>query len=1012
MTMSLPEYSLKNRKVVWFFLFVLLAGGALGFVTLGKKEDSVFVIKSASLVCSYPGATPLEVEQLVTEPIEREVQSMRLVHKITSESYYGLSKVLVELDPATRASEIPQLWDELRRKVLNIQPRLPAGASPVTVADDFGDVYGIYYGLSVDGGFTWAELRDWAQRIKTALVTVDGVQKVSLFGEQTPVVNVYVNLAALANFAIRPETIVATIGQQNTIVNSGEKQAGALQIQILEAGTYKNLDDISNQMLTAASGKQYRLGDIARVERGYADPPQTLMRVDGRRAVGIGISTEAQVDVVKTGEKITRVLDGLTRQMPVGMDLTVLYPENRIARQANATFVLNLAESVAIVILIIMLVMGFRAGVLIGSSLLFSIGGTLLLMQFLGEGLNRTSLAGFIIAMGMLVDNAIVVTDNAQQAMLRGVARRRAVVDGANAPRWSLLGATLIAIFSFLPLYLAPSSVAEIVKPLFVVLALSLLLSWVLALTQTPLFGDFMLRVKPVAHDPYDTKFYRTFDRILAALLRWRWGVVAGVAALFAAALAVMGLMPQNFFPSLDKPYFRADVLLPEGYNIRDTERNLRTMEEWLHAQPEVKTVSVTMGSTPPRYYLASSSVSLRPNFGNILVELHDKGQTEAVEARFNAYVRAMCPDVWLRSSLFKLSPVPDAAIEFGFIGDDIDTLRRLTQAAEEIMWRTPGTVNIRNSWGNRVPTWLPLYSQMKGQRIGVTRSQMAQGITIATQGYRLGEYREGDQFMPILLKDENIDTYNLTNLQALPIFTPAGKVYSIEQATDGFRFEYRGGVVKRYNRQRVMKAQCDPGRGVNTMQLYATLRDSVLRGVVLPEGYSMKVFGEQESQQESNSALARYMPLTMVLIFIVLLLLFRNYREPAVILLMIPLIFIGVVLGLAVTGKVFNFFSLLGLLGLVGMNIKNAVVLVEQIGVLRSEGKGAYEALTAATRSRIVPVAMASGTTILGMLPLLFDSMFGAMAATIMGGLFVATLLTVCVLPVVYAIFYNIRKS
>ena len=1010
--MSLPEYSLKNRKVVWFFLFVLLAGGALGFVTLGKKEDSVFVIKSASLVCSYPGATPLEVEQLVTEPIEREVQSMRLVHKITSESYYGLSKVLVELDPATRASEIPQLWDELRRKVLNIQPRLPAGASPVTVADDFGDVYGIYYGLSVDGGFTWAELRDWAQRIKTALVTVDGVQKVSLFGEQTPVVNVYVNLAALANFAIRPETIVATIGQQNTIVNSGEKQAGALQIQILEAGTYKNLDDISNQMLTAASGKQYRLGDIARVERGYADPPQTLMRVDGRRAVGIGISTEAQVDVVKTGEKITRVLDGLTRQMPVGMDLTGLYPENRIARQANATFVLNLAESVAIVILIIMLVMGFRAGVLIGSSLLFSIGGTLLLMQFLGEGLNRTSLAGFIIAMGMLVDNAIVVTDNAQQAMLRGVARRRAVVDGANAPRWSLLGATLIAIFSFLPLYLAPSSVAEIVKPLFVVLALSLLLSWVLALTQTPLFGDFMLRVKPVAHDPYDTKFYRTFDRILAALLRWRWGVVAGVAALFAAALAVMGLMPQNFFPSLDKPYFRADVLLPEGYNIRDTERNLRTMEEWLHAQPEVKTVSVTMGSTPPRYYLASSSVSLRPNFGNILVELHDKEQTEAVEARFNAYVRAMCPDVWLRSSLFKLSPVPDAAIEFGFIGDDIDTLRRLTQAAEEIMWRTPGTVNIRNSWGNRVPTWLPLYSQMKGQRIGVTRSQMAQGITIATQGYRLGEYREGDQFMPILLKDENIDTYNLTNLQALPIFTPAGKVYSIEQATDGFRFEYRVGVVKRYNRQRVMKAQCDPGRGVNTMRLYAALRDSVLRGVVLPEGYSMKVFGEQESQQESNSALARYMPLTMVLIFIVLLLLFRNYREPVVILLMIPLIFIGVVLGLAVTGKVFNFFSLLGLLGLVGMNIKNAVVLVGQVGVLRSEGKDAYEALTAATRSRIVPVAMASGTTILGMLPLLFDSMFGAMAATIMGGLLVATLLTVCVLPVVYAIFYNIRKS
>ena len=1009
--MNLPEYSLRNAKVIWFFLFVLLAGGALGFSTLGKKEDSVFVIKSASLVCSYPGATPPEVEELITEPIEREVQSMRLVHKITSESYYGVSKIQVELDPATPAREIPQLWDELRRKVLNVQPKLPAGASQITVADDFGDVYGIYYGLSVDGGFSWSELRDWAQRLKTALVTIDGVQKVTLYGEQTPVVNVYVSLAALANFSIRPETIVSTIGQQNSIVDSGEKQAGKLRIQILEDGTYKTLDDLADQLLFATSGKQYRLGDIARVERGYAEPPQTMMRVDGRRAVGIGISTEAGVDVVKAGAKIDGVLASLTRQMPVGMELTVLYPENRIAREANSTFILNLAESVAIVILIIMLVMGFRAGVLIGSSLLFSIGGTLLLMQFLGEGLNRTSLAGFIIAMGMLVDNAIVVTDNAQQAMLRGAGRSKAVVDGANAPRWSLLGATLIAIFSFLPLYLAPSSVAEIVKPLFVVLALSLLLSWVLALTQTPLFGNFMLRVKPLGRDPYDTKFYRAFDRFLAVLLRRRWAVVAVVVGLFALSLVVMGLMPQNFFPSLDKPYFRADVLLPEGYDIRDTERNLLSMEEWLREQPEVKTVSMTLGSTPPRYYLASSSVSMRPNFGNVLVELHDKRQTESVEARFNAWVTANLPDVWLRSSLFKLSPVPDAAIEFGFIGDDVDTLRRLAARAEEVMWRTPGAVNIRNGWGNRVPMWQPVYSQMKGQRIGITRSQMARGITIATQGYALGEYREGDQFMPILLKDENIGSYNLTNLQALPIFSPSGKVFSIEQATDGFRFDFRPGVIKRFNRQRVMKAQCDPARGVNTMQLFAALRDSIDRAVALPEGYSMKVFGEQESQQESNEALAEYMPLTLVLILIVLLLLFRNYREPVVILLMIPLIFIGVVLGLAVTGKVFNFFSLLGLLGLVGMNIKNAVVLVEQIGVLRAAGKDPYEALTSATRSRIVPVAMASGTTILGMLPLLFDSMFGAMAATIMGGLLVATLLTVCVLPVVYALFYNIRK-
>lgn len=1008
--MNLPEYSLRNTRVVGFFLCVLLLGGIAGFFSLGKKEDSVFVIKSASLLCSYPGATPAEVERLVTEPIEREVQSMRRIHKITSESGYGRSKILVELDPATPAGEIPQLWDELRRKVLDIQPRLPREASAVTVADDYGDVYGIYYGLSIDEGFSWSELRDWAQRIKRSLVTVPGVQKVTLFGEQTPVVNLYVSLSTLANFSIRPETIVQTIAQQNTIVDSGEKQAGALMVRILEEGTYDSLDDLENQLLFAADGKQFRLGDVARVERGYASPPSTLMRIDSRRAVGIGISTEAGADVVKTGRQVDEVLASMQERMPLGMELAVLYPENRIAAEANTAFILNLAESVGIVVAIIMLVMGFRSGVLIGSSLLFSIGGTLLLMQPLGEGLNRTSLAGFIIAMGMLVDNAIVVTDNARQAMLRGVPRRRAFVEGANAPRWSLLGATLIAIFSFLPLYLAPSSVAEIVRPLFVVLALSLLLSWVLALTQTPLFGNRLLRVAEQRGNPYDTRFYRAFDRTLAAFLRHRWSVVGVVVGLFLLSLYAMGRMPQNFFPSLDKPYFRADVLLPEGYGIRDTERNLREMEAWLAAQPEVKRVSATMGSTPPRYYLASGSTSLRPNFGNLLVELHDKRATESVEARFGEFVRANCPDVWLRSSLFKLSPVPDAAIEFGFIGDDADTLRRLTAAACALMERHPGTINVRNSWGNRIPAWQPLYSQMKGQRIGITRAQMARGITVATQGYPLGEYREGDQFMPILLKDENIDAYNLTNLQALPLFNPSGKVYSLEQATDGFDFGFRNGVIRRFDRQRVMKAQCDPAPGVNTLELFASLDRTIRSRIDLPDGYELRIFGEQESQQESNAALARYMPLTLVLIFVVLLLLFRNYRDPAVILLMIPLIFIGVVAGLLATGKLFNFFSLLGLLGLVGMNIKNAVVLVERIGVLRAEGMNPYEALLSATRSRIVPVVVASGTTILGMLPLLFDSMFGAMAATIMGGLLVATLLTVLVLPVVYALFYKIR--
>ena len=1008
--MSLPEYSLRNSKVVGFFLAVLVLGGLWGFVRMGKKEDSTFVIKSAVITVVYPGATPLEVEQLVTEPVEREVQSMRRVHKITSDSYYGMSRIMVEVEPSVRPSEIPQMWDELRRKVINITPSLPDGVASVTVSDDFGDVYGMYYGISADNGYTWDEMRNWAQYVKTRLSTVDGVQKVTLYGEQTPVVNVYIALGTLANFAIRPETVIATIGQQNRIVNTGEKVAGVMEIEILEGSAYKSLDDIRNQLFMSSDGKQYRLGDVARVELEYSSPPTSIMRVNGERAIGIGVSTEEHVDVVKVGREVDAVMASIGREMPAGLTLTVLYPENRIAREANYAFLLNLAESIAIVVFIIMLVMGFRSGLVVGSSLLFSIGGTMLFMELLGEGLNRTSLAGFIIAMGMLVDNAIVVTDNARNDMLRGMARREAFIRGADAPKWGLLGATLIAIFSFLPLYLAPSAVAEIVKPLFVVIAVSLLLSWVLALTQTPLFGNALLVVKRQGHGS-GNRALDMLDTALSAMLRHCWTVVAVTLVMFAGSIVLMGIMPQNFFPSLDKPYFRADVILPEGHNIFETESNLRQMSEWLREQPEVKTVSTTAGGSPPRYYLASSSVAMRPNFGNLLVELHSSRQTAEVERRFVEYVAGNCPDVWLRASLFALSPVPDATIELGFIGGDIDTLVRLTSQAEQMMWRNPSCDNIRNSWGNRRPAWLPSYSQMKGQRIGISRSAMAQGITIATSGYRLGEYRKGDQFMPILLKDENIDHYNLTNLQALPVFSAGGNVYSVEQAVDSFRFGFDRGVIKRYNRQRVMKAQCDPVPGVNAKRLFTELYDSVRRNVALPEGYEFKVFGEQETQAESNAALGENMPLTLLLIFAVLLLLFGTYREPAVILLMIPLIFIGVVLGLAVFGKSFNFFSLLGLLGLVGMNIKNAVILVDRIEVERSTGgTDDIGALKRAVRSRVVPVTVASGTTILGMLPLLFDSMFGGMSATIMGGLLVATFLTIFVLPVTYALFHGIK--
>lgn len=1008
--MNIPKYSLDNPKVIYFFLAVLMIGGVMAFESLGKKEDSPFVIKSAVLITRYPGATPQEVEQLITEPIEREIQSMRRVYKIKSESYYGMSKINIELSPATPPDEMPQMWDELRRKVLNIQPQLPQGASVISVSDDFGDVFGIYFGLAATEGFSYHGLREWGQRIKTELVTVPGVQKVALYGEQTEVVNAFISMSKLANSGLNLNTVIQTIKSQNSLINTGEKRAGYIELKILAEGTYKDLNDIRNQLLVTETGQQIRLGDIAIIEKGYLDPPGSLMRVNGKRAIGIGVSTAPEKDVVKTGEQVRGKLDQLLPLMPVGIELITLYPEDRIAREANNGFILNLVESLAIVIFIILIVMGARAGMLIGSSLLFSIGGTLLVMQFIGVGLNRTSLAAFIIAMGMLVDNAIVVTDNAQIAIRRGMSRREALIRGATLPQWGLLGATLIAIFSFLPLYLAPSAVAEIVKPLFVVLAVSLGLSWILALTQTPVFGNFILKEKKddTARDPYDTKFYNGFAKVMRKLIRYKIVTIAGVILLFVLSLVIMGLMPQNFFPNMDKPYFRADCFLPEGYSIRESEKMLSDIENYLMQQEEVVNVSTTLGGSPLRYYLASTSFGPKPNFGNILIEVKEKAYTAEVEERLNRYVRQNYPNMLVRSSLFKLSPAVEAAIEIGFIGENIDTLKNLTEQAMLIMQACPMVTDVRSSWGNMVPVWEPVYSQERGQRLGITRQAVAYALKVATNGLPLGDYREKDLFMPILLKEENYEAGNLDNMRTLPVFSATGSAVPLAQVVDRFDLNYNYNVIKRYNRERVMMAQCDPKRGANTKQAFRKVWEEVQK-IEVPPGYRMKFFGEDESQVESNEALAANMPLTFILMFVVLLLLFRTYRKPIVILLMVPLIFIGVVFGLLVLGRMFDFFALLGLLGLVGMNIKNAIVLVDQIGIEQANGLAPLEAVIQATKSRIVPVTMASGTTILGMLPLLFDAMFGGMAAGIMGGLLVASLLTIIVLPVTYSLIFRI---
>ena len=1005
--MNISRYSILRPSVIIFFLAVILLGGIYSFEELGKREDSTFVIKSAIVICPYAGATPLEVESLVSKPLERGLRTLSAVHKITSESHYGYARLVVELHPSTAPERIPQLWDELRRKVSDLRPQLPDGVGDITIVDDFGDVFGLYFALCSEGGYTIEEIRQYINHITTRLYTIPGVEKIQISGLAAEEVNIWLSPATLSVFELRPESIARAIRQQNSVAGLGIREAGEVNITLAEGSAYSSIEDIENQLLMAEDGKQYRLGDVARVVREVKTPRSMIMRVDNREAVAIAVATDPQMDIVEVGDRVDSELARLAEELPAGLDIVSLYPENRIAKEANNDFVVNLLESLLIVVALVMFAMGWREGVIVGSSLLFAIGATLVVMYLVGEGLNRTSLAGFIIAMGMLVDNAIVVVDNSSKFMRAGMIPTTAVVQGATLPRMPLLAATLIAIISFLPLQLAPSSVAEIIAPLFRVVALSLLISWLLSLTQVPMMSLWLL---PRSKQQNSTKRYNIVEGVARWVLRHRWLTVACGVVLLVVSLWLMGRMPQNFFPQLAKPYFRADVILPEGYDIEASSERLDSMTKWLQAQAEVKRVSTTAGGTPPRYYLASGSYSSKPNYGNVLVEVWNAKQTAAVEERFDVWVAENFADVWLRSSLFRLSPVPEATIEIGFVGENIDTLSRLTNEAMRLMEQREDTRNVRNSWGNRVAVWQPDYSQIKAQRLGVERSSMVSSLEIATSGLGVATYRETNTQMPILLRAEQVADSSAVGLSVMPIFSQRGRSYSLEQAVSGFNFGFRPSVIRRIDSERVMKAQCDPRRGVNAIALLSDIERQIRDNIELPRGYRMAVYGEQESREESNNALRSKLPVAMILIFVILLLLFGNLRDPMVVLLTLPLIFIGVVAGLAISGKMFDFFSLLGLLGLVGMNIKNAVILISRIGELRESGLEAAEAVVRAVEDRSIPVITASATTVLGMTPLLFDSMFGSMAVTIMGGLIVATFMVLLILPVVYSLFYHIK--
>ena len=841
------KYFLKNKAVTWLLLVLILAGGLFSYAKMGKLGDAPFTIKQALVLTPYPGASPSEVQFQVTDVLEEAIQSLGELYYLKTENRAGLSKITVYVKKEIRADEMQQLWDKLRRKVNDVQGKLPSGAGTSIVNDDFGDVLGVFYGLTGES-YTYRELEDQAKLIKDDLLKVKDVAKVEIYGIQTPVIDIRINPTILSNRGITTADIKRAFDGQNKMVDAGSIRNGETRIRIESTGNFYSLDDIRNLTIVSHSGEHFRLGDIARIEESYQTPPQNFMRINNKQAVGIAISTVPTGNVVDMAKAVKKRIQSFSETMPKGFELTSIYDQGYESAVANQGFILNLIISVVTVVAILLFFIGFKNGLLIGSGLVFSIFATLIVMFANGIALQRMSLAAIIIAMGMLVDNAIVVSDSALVNMQRGMRKRIAIMRACSSTALPLLAATAIAILTFLPIYYSPHITGELLSSLVIVIGVSLMFSWVFALTQTPFFiQEFVRRPRPdeLTGELFSGKYYDYFRSSLRLVIKYRYATVGSLSVLLVISAWSFQFIPKVFVPSLDKQYFTLDMWLPEGTAIEE------------------------------------------------------------------------------------------------------------------------GTV--------------------------------------------IGIYRDEEKKVPVLLKSEKSGIDDPRSLGDFSVWN-GEKSAPLSQVTRQVTSAWEYPQIKTYNRQLSMAAMCGVKNGYTMSEVHGEIREEIEK-MNLPQGYSFFWDSQYKDQTEGLQALVKFFPLAFLMLVVILVALFSNFRQPIIILCVLPLSLIGVAIGMLLTGFDFGFFPIAGWLGLLGMIIKNVIVLLDEINTQRRNGISPYDSIIEATISRTRPVLMAATTTILGMVPLLFDVAFGGMAATIIFGLTFATLLTLFVTPTLYALFYRIHS-
>lgn len=1008
--MNIAQFCL-NKKVVMLYMAVVIAlAGIASYFKLGKLEDPDFTIKTAVVYTAYPGATAEEVEQEVSDKIEEAIQKMGEVKRVRSLSRADVSIIYVDIKDEYVAKELPQIWDVLRRKVNDVQSSLPPGVQPSVVNDDYGDVYGQFFAL-VGDGYSYRELKDHADRLKRELLLVKGVASVAITGDQPEGIYVEISRARTAALGLSPNDIYSVLNQQNALSPVAKVEVGEDYLRIDPTGAIKSVGEIGDVMIGGGPGGVIRLRDVATIDRRYVDPPSMLMRYNGHPALGIGVSTVKGGNVVDMGFAVDKRLKDLVEITPVGMELEPIYLQAQEVTKAVNGFIINLAESLVIVVGVLVVFMGMRSGLLIGGILLLTIAATFVTMLFAGITMQSVSLASLIIALGMLVDNAIVVTEGVLIGVQKGEGGAKAAVRTISGNIWPLLGATVIAIMAFSAIGLSPDSTGEFCKSLFQVVGISLLWSWVLAITITPLLAVMVLKdPEGEPEDPYKGKFFRVYRSVL--LFALKHAKVTSVTMAGSLVLAVWGFqfVDQSFMPQDLSPRFTVDLWRGSGASIYSTSSDMAKLEAYLLSRSDVEAVASTVGSGTLRFTLTYTAEDSDPAYSQAVVILKDSRTLLDAMRGAEEFVGENLPGASAQALRFSKGGGGEAKVQVRFQGDNPAVLRSLGEQAMDVLASDAQSGFVRTDWRQMEKVIRPEVIENQMRNFGLSRAQINQALMVSYQGRPVGVYREGNRLLNIYSRLPDRERDGVDNMRTVQVWSPlTGKMVPLTSLVSGVSTEFENPIVRRRDRERTLTVMADPIIGASSTAYFDRIKSKV-EAIQIPQGYTMEWGGEYESSKDAQDGIKKMLPISLVVMLSIIVMLFNSMKQTAIIVICLPMNIVGVTVGLLAFDKSFSFMALLGVLSLMGMLIKNAIVLIDQVNLNQESGMAPYDAVVDSGISRLRPVAMAAGTTVLGMIPLVSDVLFGSMAVTIMCGLTFATVLTLVFVPVLFVLFYGIK--